>query len=359
MPVKLAVTHPYAWPEVRRGAERIVVETARSLAERGHDVTVLTSGEIPGRLRQGGVTTIKLRRRFRDATRHERWFGWSIIPYLVRGRFDVVHALMAHDALAACRVRRLTKHRVVYEELGSPFKWYWDTLSDSTVRRRLVREVDVYGCMSTYSLDVLKREWGRAGALIPGGVRMDEFGPAAHRHPRPTILYSGVLDEPRKGLVDLLGALDLLIEGYPDLQLWLSGPGNPGAVLATTSDRVRNLVTWLPIGEPDELSERYASAWVTTLPSEGDSFGMVLIESLASGTPIVVANDAAPPELVTPSTGAIAEPHNPRSLAEALEVGLTLAADRTTSSHCRDFARHYDWDTAIAPLLEKLYLRAP
>jgi glycosyltransferase involved in cell wall biosynthesis len=86
---------------------------------------------------------------------------------------------------------------------------------------------------------------------------------------------------------------------------------------------------------------------------------MALIESLASGTPIVVANDGAPPELVTPTTGAIAEAHDPRSLAHALEEGLRLASDPTTSSNCRDFALQFDWDTAIAPLLEKLYVSSP
>jgi glycosyltransferase involved in cell wall biosynthesis len=118
---------------------------------------------------------------------------------------------------------------------------------------------------------------------------------------------------------------------------------------------VRDCVTLLHIGDPNELSQRYAQAWVSALPSVGDSFGMVLIESLASGTPIVVADDGAPPQLVTPTTGTIAVPHDPASLAGALEAGLRLAEREETATHCRDFAAQFDWDLSIAPLLEKLY----
>jgi phosphatidylinositol alpha-mannosyltransferase len=353
--VKLAVTHPYSWPEVRRGAERIIVETARSMAARGHEVTIFTAGDEASRHVEGSVTTVKLRRHFRSPARHERWFGWRITPLLYRGRFDAVHAMMSQDALAALRVRRMTGHRVIYEELGSPFRWYWDTLSDGKIRERLVRQVDVYGCMSSYSLDVLKSEWGRVGELIPGGVRTSEFRSSDLRTTHPTILFSAALDEPRKGLGDLLSAIDLLIDRWPTVQLWLSGPGNPRVMLERATARVQRAVTLLPIGKPQELAARYSTAWVTSLPSVGDSFGMTLIESLAAGTPIVVANDGAPPQLVTPTTGAVAEPHDPLSLAHALEQGFALATDPATSVYCRAFADQFDWDASIAPRLELLY----
>jgi phosphatidylinositol alpha-mannosyltransferase len=353
--VNLAVTHPYSWPEVRRGAERIIVETARAMTCRGHQVTIFTAGDQAHTTHEDGVTTVKLRRRFADSFRHERLFGWQITPLLARGHFDAVHSMMATDALAAVRARRWAKHRVIYEELGSPYKWFWDSLPDNKVRRRLVREVDVYGLMSNYSLDVLMSEWGRTGDLIPGGVRMSEFAGMVARETSPTILFSGALNEPRKGLPDLLAATELLLDRRPDLQLWLSGQGDIDSMLAAATPRVRERVTLLPLGEPKGLAERYGRAWVTCLPSVGDSFGMTLIESLASGTPIVVANDGAPPQLVTERTGAVAIPNDPPSLADALERGFDLAKDPATTQHCRDFAMQFDWDASIAPMLEKLY----
>jgi phosphatidylinositol alpha-mannosyltransferase len=169
------------------------------------------------------------------------------------------------------------------------------------------------------------------------------------------VLFSGALNEPRKGLGLLLQAADLVMETRPDLQLWLSGPGDVEHMLAEATPRVRAQVTMLPLGDPQGLSARYATAWVSALPSTGDSFGMVLIETLASGTPIVVCDDAAPPQLVTPETGAIAVPDDPASLADALERGFALAQDPLTAGRCREFARQFDWDESMAPLLERLY----
>ncbi len=68
--MKLAVTHPYSWPEVRRGAERIIVETARSMAARGHTVTVFTAGAVASRTESDGVTTVKLQRQHDDPNQH-------------------------------------------------------------------------------------------------------------------------------------------------------------------------------------------------------------------------------------------------------------------------------------------------
>ena len=113
---------------------------------------MFTAGSEARHEHERGVTTVKLRRRFDDPARHEKWFGRRLLPHLVRGRFDAVHSMMAYDAWAAVRTRPLAGHRAVYEELGSPISSYWDTIPDGKIRRRLVSRVDVYGCMSNFSL---------------------------------------------------------------------------------------------------------------------------------------------------------------------------------------------------------------
>jgi glycosyltransferase involved in cell wall biosynthesis len=205
---------------------------------------------------------------------------------------------------------------------------------------------------------VLQEEWGRAGSIIPGGVRLDQFAPARHREPDPTILFSGAVGERRKHLDTLLAAVALLARREPRVQLWISGPGDAGELLAQAPAAARERTTVLDLGRAEEQGERYGRAWLTALPSEADSFGMVLVESLACGTPVVVADDGAPPELVEPGTGAVSRRRDPESLADALAKTLDLARDPGTVSHCRDKAAEFDWDAAIAPLLEKLYSRS-
>jgi glycosyltransferase involved in cell wall biosynthesis len=342
---------------VRRGAERIVVETARAMAARGHDVTILTAGAHRERAHDATrrVTTVRLRRRFSDNARHERWFGRAVLPRLVFERFDVVHSMMPYDAVAAIRAARFRRHRTVYDEMGLPSPSWWSGRPDETARLRIVRDVDVYGCMSQFALDALRHECNRDGVLIPGGVRLSEFRPSTDREPQPTVLFSALLDEPRKGLAVLLDALSLLAADEPDVRLWLSGPGDPAALLAAAPASARERTTLLPLGSPGDQVHRYAKAWATALPSTHDSFGMVLIESLACGTPIVVADHSAPPEFVTPETGAVCRPDDAESLAGALRHALALARDGETAERCRATAHAYDWDDALAPHLEKLY----
>src|SRR2546421_9673016 len=223
--MKVAITHPYSWPEVRGGAERITVETGGALAARGHEVTVCTAGDAANKRRAGGVTTVRYRRVFDNSLRHERWFGWRVLPDLVRGRFDAVHSLMPHDAIAAIRARRMTRHVTVYEEMGNPYRWWWNGLPDRRARKRVVREIDVYACMSRYSLRVLEEEWRRGGVVTSGGVQLDEFAPAPAREPEPTILFSGALTERRKHLDTLLEAVALPARREPELRVWRTGPG--------------------------------------------------------------------------------------------------------------------------------------
>ena len=360
--MRIAITHPYSWPEVRRGAERIIVETARALHARGHEVTVITSGTEGVGRRTDGFTTLKLRRRFSDASRHERWFGARIVPHLARARYDAVHAMMPSDALAAVITRPLAGHRVLYEELGIPIPDAWrepspghPPLKDRPVRHLVARSVDVYGCMSQHALDTYERHFSTGrGALVPGGVDLSRFEPAEQRTPHPTVLFSGVLDEPRKGVAVLLDAIALVAERYPEVQLWLSGPGDADALLAAAPEEARRRTEVLDLGDPGGQGRRYGSAWATALPSIYESFGMVLLESLACGTPIVVADHSAPPELARPGTGFVTEPGDATSLAAGLCDALDAARHPETAARCRDVASDYAWER-LAAELERLY----
>jgi glycosyltransferase involved in cell wall biosynthesis len=356
--VRIALTHAYTWPEVRRGAERYVSEVSRALAARGHDVTVLTSGwKGPPSQVTEGVTIQSLPRRRKDQLAHERNFGRRVTWPLLRGEFDVVHSLGAPDARAsilAAMARRST--RTVYTNLGLPFRWAWDNRPDRKAHAHVARSIDVYGCMSQHALDALAQDYGRSGTLTPGGVNTEEFHPAAQRESRPTVLFSGALDEPRKGTAALLRAAASLIPSMPDIQVWLSGPGDPTPLLDAAPPAVREHVEVLPLGEPKGQAERYGRAWVTALPSKFDSFGMVVIEALACGTPVAVGNHSALPELVAPGvTGALCEPDDDASVAEALAHALALAPLPSTVEACRSSVMRFDWRTGIAPALERIY----
>ena len=95
---------------------------------------------------------------------------------------------------------------------------------------------------------------------------------------------------------------------------------------------------------------------MTILPSKNEAFGLVLVESLACGTPLVVSDGWALPELVTPGvTGALCDRDDPASVAEALLAALDLSRKPGTADACRATAEPYDWETGIAPVMEAIY----
>jgi phosphatidyl-myo-inositol alpha-mannosyltransferase len=354
--MRIAITHAYSWPEVRRGAERIIRELSRALAGRGHEVTVFTAGATRSTRREEGVTTVRLRRHFSDDFRHEREFALRLTPHLLAHKFDAVHSFVPRDVVTAIRTAKLRRHRTVYTQLGVPFRDWWDPRPDGPAHRRVVADVDVYGCMSHYALDVLASEYGRTdGVWLPGGVDFDAFKPMP-REERPTILFSGAVYEERKGLPILLQALALVAGDFPDAQLWISGPGDAEPYLAAAPPAGRERAVVLPLGDPDDQGARYARAWTTALPSKGDSFGMVLAESLACGTPITASTHSALPELVDPGrTGALCDPDDAESVAAALRTCFDLAQRAETADACRSSAAQFDWRTGIAPTFEKYY----
>ena len=357
--MRIAFTHAFCWPEVRRGAERFIQELGAALVRRGHEVTILSSAWEPVDSELDGVRTIRLRRFRHHDLAHERDFGRRVFPRLALGRYDVVHSMGRRDALASIRAARLHPHRrTVITDLGLPSRAYWEQMgAEARVVEAVVRGIDVYSCMSQYALDYLARDYGRTdGVVVPGGVKLSSFVPATARTPEPTLLFSGALDEPRKGVATLLAALPAVAQHEPGVRLWLSGPGDPSTLLDRAPLAAVERTEVLGRGDAATLHERYGTAWATCLPSVSDSFGMALIESLACGTPIVVSDDGAPQELVEPGlNGEICAPNDPDGLARACLRAIELARAPGTVARCRASVERFDWDGALAPLCEAIY----
>jgi glycosyltransferase involved in cell wall biosynthesis len=359
--VRIALTHAFCWPEVRRGAERFLAELGPALARRGHEVTHFSAAREPGATIERGVRTVRMARRFEDQYRHEADFGRRLLPRLAGQPFDAVHSLGRHDALASIRAARLRGdgRRTVVTDLGLPDPVWWRQQGRRQARAaaKVVTGIDVYSAMSQTAVDHLAANYGRRdGVIVPGGVDLSSFTPAPARAEAPTILFSGAITEPRKGVDVLLRALALIAESEPTVRLWLSGPGDPAPLLAAGPVAARERTTALGVGDADGQAERYARAWVTCLPSTHDSFGMALLESLACGTPLVTTTHSAPQELVGPGvTGELCPAGDPAALAAACLRAFRLTAAPETADRCRQSALPYDWDRGLAPLCERLY----
>src|SRR5207302_8366582 len=133
----------------RRGAERILVETATALSKRGHKVTVFTVAWDPKAAKIPGVRTIVLGRRTDWEQGHEREFARRLAPLLAAGFFHATHSLGHRDADAAVYAARFHPRRqTLYEQLGVPDREFISGLGpEKAVHERVIAKIDHYGCM--------------------------------------------------------------------------------------------------------------------------------------------------------------------------------------------------------------------
>lgn len=366
MSLQVALTSVHGWPEVHRGGERYLHELAAALQRAGHrpEVWVTAPRDVAG---DGEVLGVPVRRlparrwrpaRHGDLARQLAFGPQSLARLLARPSLDVWHATSTGDGAAAALAGRLRPRlATVFTDHGYPARRSRDARTDRRFHRVVVDHVGAYVCVSEAAGRFLRDDYGREPEVVPPGVTLADYAPAT-RTATPTILYAGSLTESRKNVALLLQAVARLRAHVEDVELWLCGPGDATALLAAAPAAAREAVTFTGLVDPAELADRYARAWVTALPSHAESFGMVVVESFASGTPAVVLTaSGGPAGIVTDDTG-VAVDDTPEGLAEGLRAGLELARAAGTVEACRARAADFDWDTAMVPRLEEVYARA-
>jgi glycosyltransferase involved in cell wall biosynthesis len=307
------------------------------------------------------VTYLRRRRfarRRMGALADEAAFGLQCLARLARRPPDVWHALGTADAAAAALLGTVRRGlRTCYTDLGFPAAEARRNRPDRILHDLVVRRIDHYICMSDAAATYLEDGYGRQAAVVTGGVDVGAFARPRPREDVPTIMWVADADEPRKHLDLLLGAAGLLLQDGP-LNVWVVGPGDQQAALDAAPCEVRERTELLGSLPPDDLADRYGRAWVMCLPSEAEAFGMVFVEALASGTPVVgLSSGGGPATIIKPGIGITCEP-SPASVAQACREAFALASRPTTATACRDAARWYDWRLGITPRLETLY-RSP
>ncbi len=367
---RIALLHPFAWPEVRRGGERYLDDLARYLAGAGHHVEVVTGTTGPSGASEAGDpgAPFLLRRLHQPASARlarrglgaVEIFGAVALPRLLRRRYDVVHALTPTAALAARAARQAT----VYTLLGLPHRgWMSDRPGQRRLARSAVRAATEVAGLSEAAARGCEEAFGRRPVVLPPGVHLDRFPTqVAPRTGAPRVLLSSDVTDPRKGVDRLLAAFPHVLDRRPDARLAISSGGDwSWALEALGPDRARveAAVDALGAGSPEDVPQRYRHATVTVLPSTGEAFGMVLVESLASGTPVVCNDDGGMPEIVSDrDVGRVADAGDPRALAAAIVEVVELAAAPGTAERCAAHARRWDWEAAVGPAHEALYERA-
>ncbi|QCB51021.1 glycosyltransferase family 1 protein [Rhodococcus sp. PAMC28707] len=360
--MKIGMVCPYSF-DVPGGVQAHVQQLAEVFIERGHRVSVLapaseetllpdfvvSAGEalaIPyngsvARLRFGPVTYSRIR----------RWIS--------ENDFDVLHihepnapslsmlALKAADGPIVATFHTSTTKSLFLSTFQGVLRPYHEKISGRIAVSELARR---------WQVEAL----GGDAVEIPNGVDVAAFAgaPLLSGYPRAgkTVLFLGRFDEPRKGMGVLLGALPSLVARHPDIEILVVGRGDEEGLRDDAGVLAHHLRF---LGQVDDAEKASAmrSADVYCAPNlGGESFGIVLVEAMASGTAVVASElDAFRRVLRDGAAGLLVPIGDSEALAaavdsllssEKLRVELVEAASRAVVD--------YDWPV-VAEQIMRVY----
>jgi glycosyltransferase involved in cell wall biosynthesis len=271
---------------------------------------------------------------------------------LKRSKPDVVHAFSYHDAIAAKRAKRpyvLTIGGIIVPPWRNPrqFELFKEACANAAP----------IVCPSRACADALKADYGFDAEVLPYGLDVAFFAHSEERVPG-RILCTATPNDTRKRPEFLVTAFGKVAAKNAEAHLVFCGAAGDGVqqgLRALLPAKHRDRLTFLGDLAPNELRREYGRAALTALTSLNEAFGIVVIESLASGTPVVGTHSGALPEIITNEVGALSEPDDANECARQIlflldEVGPALSA------RCVERALLYDWE-AIGPQNVAMYER--
>lgn len=295
--LRVGLVCPYAW-DVPGGVAAHIRDLATYLVEHGHDVSVLTPAEDPATLPaycvdggrpvavryNGSIARVTLG--VSAAGRVRRWIR--------DGDFDVLHVhepMNPSLSVLACWVAQgpivATWHSSIARSRALSASYYLAQISMEKVIARIA--------VSEEARRTLVAHLGGDAVLIPNGVDLRQFAGAQPMPGWPpeggSVVFLGRLDEERKGWAILAAAIPEVIEAYPGLRVLVAGPGDQGQARAAVREDLQDRVTFLGRVTDEAKAQAMRSGDVYVAPhTGGESFGIVLLEALASGTPVLASD---------------------------------------------------------------------
>jgi phosphatidyl-myo-inositol alpha-mannosyltransferase len=360
--MRIGMVCPYSF-DVPGGVQSHVLQLAEVMRARGQDVSVLAPSSpdavlpdyvVPaGRAvpipYNGSVARLQISPAVSGKIR--RW--------LADGDFDVLHVHEPNAPSVSMWALRIAEGPIVATFHTSTTKSLMLTVFGGLLQpmhEKIVGRIAVSDLARRWQMEAL----GSDAVEIPNGVDVAGIAsaPLLDGYPRPakTVLFLGRYDEPRKGMAVLLDALPSLVERFPGLQVLIVGRGNEEDLRAKVGALAGHL-RFLGLVDDAAKASALRSADVYCAPHlGGESFGIVLVEAMAAGTPVVASDlHAFRRVLLDGQAGRLVAVGDSAALAEGLLAVLendSLAKRYAVAGE--EAVRRYDW-SVVANQIMRVY----
>ena len=345
------------FPQTTGGAGRYARELAEGLVQAGDQVQILTrdTGRRPRR------ETIPTEYFPSPGMRSPSLFRSIFREIEARFRPDVIHV---HQPLPAflC-IPRGFERPVVYTFHSSwpeEFKLKASVLPAilrnlvapllARLERRLVKTAAAVTVLSAFNQRVVERLYHRQTVVIPGGVNSDFFRPSYGRLQTECLRVVSLRNlVPRMGMRNLVRSIPLLPE---NVQLKIGGDGPLRAALDQLIGQLnlRGRVELCGHIPDDRLPAFYSDADLFVLPTSAlEGFGLVIIESLSCGTPVLGTNIGAIPEILKVFNPSWVIPEStPEAIAKSISVFIGQEPKPDRAPLHERVRSEYDWEIITA-----------
>ena len=349
--MKIAMVSPYSW-DFPGGVNKHVEQLSLHLRRRGHRVTVIApGGEDEGDFfSAGGSFAVSSNRSVANLSFGPR-VAARVRRLMIEEKYELLHL---HEPL----IPSISLLALMYSRSANMATFH-AAREGGSLGYRLARPIlnplagrlHLRAAVSPAALDLISRYFPGTYRILPNGVDIDVFRPGGSRlegldEEAFYLIFVG-RREPRKGLDVMLEALPLIRETNPEVRLLVVG--------AEGGSSREEGVVWLGRLEDELIPDSYRTARIMVSPALGwESFGIVLIEAMACGLPVVASDIPGYRAVVEDGVqGVLVPPGDARALAAALK-GLIEDEKRRSlmSKAALDRAAGYSWDNLVGGVEE-------
>jgi N-acetyl-alpha-D-glucosaminyl L-malate synthase BshA len=361
--MRIAITIPLFPPKWLAGTEIATYNIAKHLARRGHEVHVITALDkgLPEESTEEGFYVHRI---FWQKIRFVGVISFWTKVFLILRKVnpDMIHAQSIGICIPALIAKKLLRKPYVVWGQGSDV--YLPGKFIKSISKLVLKNADTVIALTEDMKSEMQKFCDRAILVIPNGIDSESFENLSRESIRKklkikedenVITFVGTL-RPVKGVKYLIRAIKLITKVNGNVKLMLVGDGEEREYVEDLVEELdlNECVKFIGRVQNEEVPEYMVASDIFVLPSLSESFGIVNLEAMASGLPIVATKVGGLPEIVKDGeNGFLVEPKNPKQIAEGT---LLLLRDNELreriSKNNKEKAKKYGWDGVVERLEE-------